>query len=123
MKYITIAGCLLPQIEHFLPNHGKGYVLKDAPVDLQKTEENSYKAFDYAWLPENLWRKYSFAAVFAKIVRTRTPVVTYHSREDQAKAVLMDNMPEPDFELRFYDGVYGKIPIIIICRLYTKHIL
>ncbi|KAI8052265.1 hypothetical protein BDF22DRAFT_512533 [Syncephalis plumigaleata] len=53
-------------------------------------------------LPEQYHRKYAYASRFVELVRSRTPKITYFSSEAQCS--LMENGPNADFEVKFYDG-------------------
>jgi polo-like kinase 4 len=39
---------------------------------------------------------------FVNLVKAKTPKVTFYS--DKAKCLLMENDPDPDFEVCFYEG-------------------
>lgn len=56
----------------------------------------------YHDLPPRYWKKYQYAAHFVSLVRSKTPKVTIYS--DQAKCMMMENGPSPDFEACFYNG-------------------
>ena len=60
------------------------------------------KAYDYETLPKKYWRKYQFATKFVNLIRSKTPKVTLYTQ--LAKCMLMENAPEADFEVLFFDG-------------------
>jgi len=60
------------------------------------------KQFTYADLPKKYWKKYQYASRFVNLVRSKTPKITLYS--NRAKCMLMENEPNPDFEVIFYDG-------------------
>ncbi|XP_023212666.1 serine/threonine-protein kinase PLK4-like [Centruroides sculpturatus] len=63
------------------------------------------KVYSYENLPRQYWKKYLYAARFVKLVRAKTPKITYYS--ERAKFMLMENAPDADFEGSFMLG--GKI--------------
>ena len=67
--------------------------------------DGSDAIYAYENLPAKHWKKYVYAARFVKVVRAKTPKVTYYS--SQAKLMLMENGPDPDAEAAFYQG--GKV--------------
>lgn len=56
----------------------------------------------YHDLPPRYWKKYQYASLFVSLVRSKTPKVTLYS--EQAKCMMMENGPSPDFEACFYNG-------------------
>ena len=56
----------------------------------------------YHNLPPRYWKKYQYASHFVSLVRSKTPKVTLYS--EQAKCMMMENGPNPDFEACFYNG-------------------
>lgn len=83
----------------YQPEGGRGVSVK---------EDGSYSPsdggdciFTYENLPAKHWKKYIYAERFVKLVRAKTPKVTYYS--NQAKCVLMETLE--DFEVCFYDGL------------------
>nr|XP_045007922.1 LOW QUALITY PROTEIN: serine/threonine-protein kinase PLK4-like [Jaculus jaculus] len=83
----------------YYPNDGRGFPLADKPPS--PTDNISRYSFDS--LPEKYWRKYQYASRFIQLVRSKSPKITYFTR--YAKCVLMENSPDADFEVWFYDGV------------------
>lgn len=61
-----------------------------------------HASYTYHDLPTRYWKKYHYLAQFVQLVRSKTPKVTLYS--DQAKCMLMENGPNPDFEACFYSG-------------------
>ncbi|XP_015593483.1 serine/threonine-protein kinase PLK4 [Cephus cinctus] len=57
----------------------------------------------YESLPHRHHRKYLYAARFVKLVRAKTPKLTLYTV--RAKCLYMENGPQPDCEMHFYDGV------------------
>uniref|UniRef100_A0A7N5P8U9 Serine/threonine-protein kinase PLK4 n=1 Tax=Ailuropoda melanoleuca TaxID=9646 RepID=A0A7N5P8U9_AILME len=82
----------------FYPNDGRGFPLADRPPP--PTDNISRYSFDN--LPEKYWRKYQYASRFVQLVRSKSPKITYFTR--YAKCILMENSPDADFEVWFYDG-------------------
>ncbi|XP_006818175.1 serine/threonine-protein kinase PLK4-like, partial [Saccoglossus kowalevskii] len=87
------------QICIFHPNKGKGFPVKECPPS---PSTNHPKSFSYHDLPSKYWKKYQYAVKFVQLVRTKTPKVTLYSK--QAKCMLMENAPQADFEVCFYNG-------------------
>ncbi|XP_046395457.1 serine/threonine-protein kinase PLK4 [Ischnura elegans] len=85
------------------PNNGKGCLLENAPPDLPK--QGTDAIYSYESLPQKHWRKYLYASRFVCLVKAKTPKVTFYS--EKAKCLLMENSPDPDFEVCFYEG--GKV--------------
>ncbi|XP_077659532.1 serine/threonine-protein kinase PLK4 isoform X6 [Urocitellus parryii] len=82
----------------YYPNDGRGFPLADKPP--LPTDKISRYNFDN--LPEKYWRKYQYASRFVQLVRSKSPKITYFTR--YAKCILMENSPDADFEVWFYDG-------------------
>ncbi|CAH0394245.1 unnamed protein product [Bemisia tabaci] len=87
----------------YQPNKGKGIPLSNKPPPLPS--EGADAIYSYESLPEKHWKKYVYASRFVALVKTKTPKITYYS--PLAKCLLMENGPDADFEVYFYDG--GKI--------------
>ncbi|XP_068228277.1 serine/threonine-protein kinase PLK4 [Palaemon carinicauda] len=85
----------------YQPGNGIGCQPGDSPPPLP--EEGADFIFSYENLPQKHWKKYIYAARFVKVVRAKTPKITYYS--EQAKGMLMENSPDPDFEALFYSGL------------------
>uniref|UniRef100_A0A669B1T6 Serine/threonine-protein kinase PLK4 n=1 Tax=Oreochromis niloticus TaxID=8128 RepID=A0A669B1T6_ORENI len=56
----------------------------------------------YEDLPEKYWKKYQYASKFVQLVKSKTPKVTLYTK--YAKVMLMENSPNADLEVCFYDG-------------------
>ncbi|VTJ82692.1 Hypothetical predicted protein [Marmota monax] len=82
----------------YYPNDGRGFPLADKPP--LPTDNISRYNFDN--LPEKYWQKYQYASRFVQLVRSKSPQITYFTR--YAKCILMENSPDADFEVWFYDG-------------------
>jgi hypothetical protein len=62
---------------------------------------------------EDYIKKYNYAAKFVLKLRRGTPKYTNNDLCDRASCVLMDNDPDPDFKMEFYDE--GVKPNLTIC--------
>lgn len=60
------------------------------------------KKFLYSKLPQKYWKQYEYASQFVNVLHSETAKIILYS--DQAEAKLMENMPNPNFEVCFYDG-------------------
>ncbi|CAN2388851.1 positive regulation of centriole replication [Pristimantis euphronides] len=80
------------------PNEGKGFPLVDRPP----SPPENMLSYTFDSLPEKYWKKYQYASKFIQLVRSKTPKVTYYTR--YAKCMLMENSPNADVEVCFYDG-------------------
>lgn len=65
-------------------------------------EFSFHGSYTYNDLPSRYWKKYQYAFQFIMLVRSKTPKVTLYT--DEAKCMLMENDPNPDFEACFYNG-------------------
>lgn len=61
-----------------------------------------HACYTYHDLPSRYWKKYQYASQFVGLLRSRTAKVTLYT--EQAKCVLMENTPNPDYEANFYNG-------------------
>ncbi|KAF4528591.1 hypothetical protein B566_EDAN015811 [Ephemera danica] len=95
----------------YRPNKGKGCKLADSIPELPA--QGADYIFSYENLPEKHVTKYLYAARFVDLVKSVTPKVTFYS--DQAKCMLMENSPVPNFEANFFDGKY-KIMALRHCE-------
>ncbi|XP_014341196.1 serine/threonine-protein kinase PLK4 [Latimeria chalumnae] len=86
------------KIAAYHPNEGRGLPLDDRPPS--PPEECFVYSFDN--LPEKYWKKYQYACKFIQLVRSKTPKVTLYTKH--AKCMLMENSPDADVEVCFYDG-------------------
>ncbi|XP_075716583.1 serine/threonine-protein kinase PLK4 isoform X2 [Rhinoderma darwinii] len=80
------------------PNEGKGFPLVDRPP----SPPENMLSYTFDSLPEKYWKKYQYASKFIQLVSSKTPKVTYYTR--YAKCMLMENYPNADVEVCFYDG-------------------
>ncbi|KAG8592793.1 hypothetical protein GDO81_000627 [Engystomops pustulosus] len=80
------------------PNEGKGFPLVDRPP----SPPENMLSYTFDSLPEKYWKKYQYASKFIQLVRSKTPKVTYYTK--YAKCMLMENYPNADVEVCFYDG-------------------
>ena len=99
--HVNISSLFLLQIEIFRP-------LKSTTSDPKQPPSPEHEGFylhssyTYHDLPPRYWKKYQYAAQFVQLVRSKTPKVTLYT--EQAKCMLMENGPSPDFEACFYNG-------------------
>ncbi|XP_049959323.1 serine/threonine-protein kinase PLK4 [Schistocerca serialis cubense] len=87
----------------YQPNGTKGCTLKDSPPDIPHQGADSI--FSFESLPRKHWKKYILAARFVEKAKSVTTKVTYFT--EMGKCELMENAPDPDFTVSFYNG--GKI--------------
>ncbi|RZF42166.1 hypothetical protein LSTR_LSTR004315 [Laodelphax striatellus] len=87
----------------YQPNGGKGVPVSDKTVPLPAQGADAIHSYES--LPEKHWKQYIHAAKFVNLVRAAIPKVTFFSQ--QAKCMLMENSPDPDFQAFFFNG--GKI--------------
>ncbi|XP_005386796.1 PREDICTED: serine/threonine-protein kinase PLK4 [Chinchilla lanigera] len=82
----------------YYPNDGRGFPLTDRPP----SPTNNITRYSFDNLPEKYWKKYQYASRFVQLVRSKSPKITYFTK--YAKCILMENSPDADFEVWFYDG-------------------
>ncbi|XP_030642953.1 serine/threonine-protein kinase PLK4 [Chanos chanos] len=82
----------------YQPNEGKGFPVLDHPP----TPPEDIFIYSYEDLPEKYWKKYQYATKFVQLVKSKTPKVTLYTKF--AKCMLMENSPNADVEVCFYDG-------------------
>lgn len=63
--------------------------------------------YSYETLPVKHHDKYRYAARFVTLVRAKTAKITLYT--NSAKCMFMENGPNPDCEVAFYDGVKVRI--------------
>lgn len=85
------------KITVFDPNGKVGVPLQDTPVPLPA----SATVYTHDSLPRKLWKKYQYAEKFVRLVKMKTPKITFYS--SRAKCSLMENKPS-NFEVNFYSG-------------------
>lgn len=61
-----------------------------------------HACYTYHDLPSRYWKRYQYVSEFVNVVRSKTPKVTLFT--DQAKCTLMENGPNPDYQVYFYNG-------------------
>ncbi|XP_053113992.1 serine/threonine-protein kinase PLK4 isoform X2 [Hemicordylus capensis] len=98
VKEVLRISCDGSGVTVYHPNEGRGFPLKEKPPP--PPEDLNVYSFDN--LPEKYWKKYLYAAKFVKLVRSKTPKVTFYTR--YAKCMLMENSSPADVEICFYDG-------------------
>ncbi|XP_065059141.1 serine/threonine-protein kinase PLK4-like isoform X2 [Rhopilema esculentum] len=86
------------KVTTYQTNGRDGAPLLDRPGEVPK----SAVSYAFSGLPQKLWKKYQYADKFVRLVRMKSPKITFYSEE--AKCVLMENSPNPDFEATFYNG-------------------
>ncbi|XP_012235642.1 serine/threonine-protein kinase PLK4 [Linepithema humile] len=59
--------------------------------------------YSYENLPACHHRKYMYAFIFVKLVQAKTPKLTLYTQ--CAKCLFMENGPQPDCEVHFYNGI------------------
>uniref|UniRef100_A0A8C1VUB9 Serine/threonine-protein kinase PLK4 n=1 Tax=Cyprinus carpio TaxID=7962 RepID=A0A8C1VUB9_CYPCA len=82
----------------YQPNEGKGFPVLDHPP----SPPEDILICSYEDLPEKYWKKYQYATKFVQLVKSKTPKVTLYTKF--AKCMLMENTPNADLEVCFYDG-------------------
>ncbi|XP_047466874.1 serine/threonine-protein kinase PLK4 [Mugil cephalus] len=82
----------------YQPNGGKGFPVLDRPP----APPEDILICSYEDLPEKYWKKYQYASKFVQLVKSKTPKVTLYTK--YAKVMLMENTPNADLEVCFYDG-------------------
>ncbi|XP_004635075.2 serine/threonine-protein kinase PLK4 [Octodon degus] len=82
----------------YYPDDGRGFPLTDQPP----SPASSITRYSFDSLPEKYWKKYQYASRFVQLVRSKSPKITYFTR--YAKCILMENSPDANFEVWFYDG-------------------
>ncbi|GFR26100.1 hypothetical protein TNCT_687581 [Trichonephila clavata] len=86
------------EIKMFKP---KNTPLEDSPP-LFPYNPKEVKFYSYKTFPKSHWKMYIMAKVFVDVLRGRTPKVTFFGKN--AKCTMMENAPDPDFKMDFYDG-------------------
>uniref|UniRef100_A0A8C7CIE5 Serine/threonine-protein kinase PLK4 n=1 Tax=Oncorhynchus kisutch TaxID=8019 RepID=A0A8C7CIE5_ONCKI len=82
----------------YQPNEGKGFPVLDRPP----APPEDILICSYEDLPEKYWKKYQYASKFVQLVKSKTPKVTLYTK--YGKCMLMENSPNADLEMCFYDG-------------------
>ncbi|XP_030047613.1 serine/threonine-protein kinase PLK4 isoform X2 [Microcaecilia unicolor] len=98
VREVLRVSCDGSAITVYHPNEGRGFPLADLPP--LPSEDIRIYSFDN--LPDKYWKKYQYASKFIQLVRSKTPKVTYYTR--YSKCMLMENFPNADAEICFYDG-------------------
>lgn len=98
VKEVLRISCDGSMVTVYQPNEGKGFPVLDHPPS--PPEDILICSFDD--LPEKYWKKYQYATKFVQLVKSKTPKVTLYTKF--AKCMLMENSPNPDLEVCFYDG-------------------
>uniref|UniRef100_A0A3Q2YSF5 Serine/threonine-protein kinase PLK4 n=1 Tax=Hippocampus comes TaxID=109280 RepID=A0A3Q2YSF5_HIPCM len=85
----------------YQPNGGKGFPVLDRPP----APPEDILICSYEDLPK-YWKKYQYASKFVQLVKSKTPKVTLYTK--YAKVMLMENSPNADLEVCFYDAKSHK---------------
>ncbi|XP_069571060.1 serine/threonine-protein kinase PLK4 isoform X1 [Brachyistius frenatus] len=98
VKEVLRISCDGSMVTIYQPNGGKGFPVLDRPP----APPEDIFICSYDDLPEKYWKKYQYASRFVQLVKSKTPKVTLYTK--QAKVMLMENSPDADLEVCFYDG-------------------
>ncbi|XP_068437229.1 serine/threonine-protein kinase PLK4 isoform X3 [Clinocottus analis] len=98
VKEVLRISCDGSMVTIYQPNGGKGFPVLDCPPALPE----DILICSYEDLPEKYWKKYQYASKFVQLVKSKTPKVTFYTK--YAKVMLMENSPNADLEVCFYDG-------------------
>ncbi|KAL0969064.1 hypothetical protein UPYG_G00222210 [Umbra pygmaea] len=98
VKEVLRISCDGVMVTIYQPNEGKGFPVLDQPP----TPPEDILICSYDDLPEKYWKKYQYASKFVQLVKSKTPKVTLYTK--YAKCMLMENSPNSDLEVCFYDG-------------------
>lgn len=84
---------------------GKGHGVPFNPDHPSHIPLNGADAiFNCSTLSKENWKKYEKAARYVDMVKSKTPKLTLYTAK--AKCLLMENTPQPDFQVIYYDGRY-----------------
>uniref|UniRef100_A0A671RYK9 Serine/threonine-protein kinase PLK4 n=1 Tax=Sinocyclocheilus anshuiensis TaxID=1608454 RepID=A0A671RYK9_9TELE len=98
VKEVLRISCDGSMVTVYQPNEGKGFPVLDHPP----SPPEDILICSYEDLPEKYWKKYQYATKFVQLVKSKTPKVTLYTKF--AKCMLMENTPNADLEVCFYDG-------------------
>ncbi|XP_045919493.1 serine/threonine-protein kinase PLK4 isoform X1 [Micropterus dolomieu] len=98
VKEVLRISCDGSMVTIYQPNGGKGFPVLDCPP----APPEDILICSYEDLPEKYWKKYQYASKFVQLVKSKTPKVTLYTKH--AKVMLMENSPNADLEVNFYDG-------------------
>lgn len=84
----------------YYPNKGRGVPVDKHPPPLPLNGADA--VFNCDTLSKENWKKYRKAAQFIQMVKAKTPKLTLYT--NKAKCLLMENEPEPDFQIIYYEG-------------------
>uniref|UniRef100_A0A665WNZ8 Serine/threonine-protein kinase PLK4 n=1 Tax=Echeneis naucrates TaxID=173247 RepID=A0A665WNZ8_ECHNA len=98
VKEVLQISCDGSMVTIYEPNKGKGFPVLDCPP----APPEDILICSYEDLPEKYWKKYQYASKFVQLVKSKTPKVTLYTKF--AKVMLMENSPNADLEVCFYDG-------------------
>ncbi|XP_068608300.1 serine/threonine-protein kinase PLK4 [Brachionichthys hirsutus] len=98
VKEVLRISCDGSMVTIYQPNDGKGFPIHDCPP----APPEDILICSYGDLPEQYWKKYQYASKFVQLVKSKTPKVTLYTK--YAKAMLMENSPNADVEVCFFDG-------------------
>ncbi|XP_060919023.1 serine/threonine-protein kinase PLK4 isoform X1 [Labrus mixtus] len=98
VKEVLRISCDGSMVTIYQPNSGKGFPVLDCPP----APPEDILICSYEDLPEKYWKKYQYASKFVQLVKSKTPKVTLYTKH--GKVMLMENCPNADLEVCFYDG-------------------
>ncbi|XP_049451429.1 serine/threonine-protein kinase PLK4 [Epinephelus fuscoguttatus] len=98
VKEVLRISCDGLMVTIYQPNGGKGFPVLECPP----APPEDILICSYEDLPEKYWKKYQYASKFVQLVKSKTPKVTLYTK--YAKVMLMENSPNADLEVCFYDG-------------------
>ncbi|KAK0043027.1 serine/threonine-protein kinase PLK4 [Biomphalaria pfeifferi] len=87
------------KVKLYKPKGGKAIPISDQPPP----GPGNCETYIYPDMPKEYLDKYRYAARSVAVIRSKTPKVIMYT--DRARYMLMDNSPEPDFWVDFYDDV------------------
>lgn len=76
----------------------------DGPPPLPHSEEDEVQHFTFENLPNIYCKKYRIAKFYVDRIRGFTPKVIIYG--EHAKCIMMENTPNPNYEMNFYNGIY-----------------
>uniref|UniRef100_A0A2C9JP73 Serine/threonine-protein kinase PLK4 n=1 Tax=Biomphalaria glabrata TaxID=6526 RepID=A0A2C9JP73_BIOGL len=85
------------KVKLYKPKGGKAIPVSDQPPP----GPDNCETYIYPDMPKEYLDKYRYAARSVAVIRSKTPKVIMYT--DRARYMLMDNSPEPDFWVDFYD--------------------
>ncbi|KTF90270.1 hypothetical protein cypCar_00028857 [Cyprinus carpio] len=108
VKEVLRISCDGSMVTVYQPNEGKGFPVLDHPpsppedILICSYEDLPAVSNSLVFTAEKYWKKYQYATKFVQLVKSKTPKVTLYTKF--AKCMLMENTPNADLEVCFYDG-------------------